>query len=71
MDRRQTLKAMAALGMAAGAAGCRGSQKRVADSYSLQQLQTNGMSVRAAVEGTDLVEYRCSSSRPRLGGRWA
>jgi len=52
MDRRQILKAMATLGIAAGAAGCRGSQKQLADTYSLQQFQTNGISVRAAVEGT-------------------
>ena len=52
MTRRWILKLMAALGLFAGSAGCRGGRKRVADTYSLQQFQTNGIGVRAAVEGT-------------------
>ena len=52
MDRRQSLKTLLALGVVPGLAGIRGRRQLSAESFSLQVLQTNGIRVRAAVEGS-------------------
>jgi pimeloyl-ACP methyl ester carboxylesterase len=51
INRRDSLKAAGAVGTAAVLPACRRADMRVADSYSLQRLETNGITVRAAVEG--------------------
>jgi len=52
MDRREALKALLALGVVPGPVACRASRQPLSDSFSLQFLETNGITVRAAVEGT-------------------
>lgn len=52
MDRREILKALGTLGLVPAAVSCQPSDNRLADTFSLEFFETNGIRVRAAIEGT-------------------